>query len=183
MHRFRTGFDLAGKIIDGFCNDPIENRIELGRIAIGQRARFVLVAASLAGHHVSRHGPRAPGKAQHRHPFGQAPTTEAYRLVNRVIARGIGSQPFQCCIDKRRRELGTFARKELQMLADGMRYDEDVGKQDRPVETEPLDGLQGNLAGRLAIIGQGEKTALFGAQSPIFGKVATGLAHEPERDA
>ena len=69
------------------------------------------------------------------------------------------------------------------MLADGMRHDEDVGKQDRPVEAEPVDGLQGDLAGRLAIIGHGEKTALFGAQSLIFGKVATGLAHEPERDA
>ena len=49
------------------------------------------------------------------------------------------------------------------MLPQRMRDDQDIGKQDRPVEAEAVDRLQGNLASRFAVIGQREESALFGA--------------------
>ena len=69
------------------------------------------------------------------------------------------------------------------MLAECMRHDQDIGKQDRPVETEPVDGLQGNLTGSLAIIGHREKSALLRPEFAVFRKVSTRLPHEPKRHA
>ena len=64
-----------------------------------------------------------------------------------------------------------------------MRHDEDVGEQDRPIETEPVDRLERNLASGLAVVGHREKSALLFPQSTILGQVTSCLPHEPERHA
>ena len=67
------------------------------------------------------------------------------------------------------------------MLPQSVRHDQDIGKQDRSVEAKPVDRLQGYFASRFAVVGHGEKAALFRPQRAIFGQVTTSLAHEPER--
>ena len=71
LDRFGARLDLAGEIADRLAGDGFENGVELGRIAIGHRARLVLIAAAFARHHVGCNGPWAPGKAKHGHVVGQ----------------------------------------------------------------------------------------------------------------
>ena len=73
-----------------------------------------------------------------------------------------------------------LARHEAQILPQRVRDDQDVGKQDRPVEAETPDRLQRHLGGGRAVIDQIEEAALFRPQCPIFGKIAAGLAHQPD---
>ena len=62
-------------------------------------------------------------------------------------------------------------------------HDQDVGKQDRAVEAEAADRLERDLGGRLAVVDQLEEPALLGPQRAIFGQVAAGLTHQPDRAA
>ncbi len=180
LHRFGPGGDLAGEIGDRLGHDPVKDGIQLARIGIGHRPRGMLVAAPLARDHVGRHRPRAPGKAQHGHTVGQPLAAQTHGLVDRIVAGGIRRQVGENRIDQRRRKLGPFAGHEFEMLTKRMRYDQDIGKQDCPVEAEPVDRLQGNLARRFAVVSHREKPALFGPQRAIFGKIAPCLAHEPQ---
>ena len=66
------------------------------------------------------------------------------------------------------------------MLPHGVRHDQDIGKQDRPVEIEPIDRLERDLARCLTIVNQIEKAALLLSQSAIFGQVPPSLTHEPD---
>ena len=49
------------------------------------------------------------------------------------------------------------------MLAQSMGNDQNIRKQDSPVETEPVDRLQSHFAGCLAIVSQFQKPALLRA--------------------
>ena len=63
--------------------------------------------------------------------------------------------------------------------AERVRHDENIGKQDRAVETEAPDRLQGDLGCRLAVIAELEETALRFTQRAILGQIASCLAHQP----
>ncbi len=67
-----------------------------------------------------------------------------------------------------------------QPLPHRMRHDQDIGKQDRAVETEPPDRLHGDFGGRFAIVNQFEEPALFGPKFPVFRQIASRLAHQPD---
>ena len=70
---------------------------------------------------------------------------------------------------------------EPQVLPQCVRHHENVGKQDRAVESEATQRLQSHFRGCFAVVHQVEESALFGTQRPIFGKVPPGLPHEPQR--
>src|SRR3546814_11182153 len=57
---------------------------------------------------------------------------------------------------------------------------EDIGKQDRAVETETPDRLQRHFGRRLGIVAELEEPALGLPQRAIFGQIASGLAHQPQ---
>jgi len=97
-----------------------------------------------------------------------------------VTSGAIGAEPGKLACDQRRAQLGAFAGEEFELLPHRVRHDQDIGKQDRPVEPEPADRLQGHLARRLAIVNQIEEPALVGPQGAVFGQISPCLAHEPD---
>ena len=72
-----------------------------------------------------------------------------------------------------------FPGEKLQPLPHRVRHDQDVGKQDRPVEPEPPQRLNRDLGGGLAVIDELEKAALVRTKFPIFRQIAPGLTHQP----
>src|SRR5690606_10197150 len=70
---------------------------------------------------------------------------------------------------------------EAKVPAQGMRHDEDVGEQDRSVEAETPDRLQRHLDGEIGIVADVEEASRFLANLPVFGEIAAGLAHHPDR--
>ena len=71
----------------------------------------------------------------------------------------------------------TNSRPESHRPGDG----QDVGEQDRRIEREPVQRLQGDLARELRGAAQRKEAAGARPRRPIFGEIATGLAHEPDR--
>ena len=84
-------------------------------------------------------------------------------------------------IGQRRRQARALAGDEAQILADRVGDDEDVGKQDRAVEGEAAERLERDLGRGLGIVDQVEEAALARPQRAIFGQIAPGLAHQPDR--
>ena len=84
-------------------------------------------------------------------------------------------------IGKARGKVRPFPGKELQILPHGIGHDQDVGKQDSPVQPITPDRLKRDLGGRLGIVYQRQESALLCPQRAIFGQVAACLAHQPDR--
>ena len=82
---------------------------------------------------------------------------------------------------KRRSQPRSFTGDEAQFLADRVRDDQYVGKEDRRIERKALQRLQGHLGRGLGIIGHVQETALRRSKGAIFGKIAAGLTHQPQR--
>src|SRR5690606_26300299 len=76
---------------------------------------------------------------------------------------------------------GALALLEGEGTAEGMRHDQNVGKQDRRVEAEAADGLQRHLDGEIRIVAEVEKASGAGAELPVFGQIPACLAHHPDR--
>jgi hypothetical protein len=75
----------------------------------------------------------------------------------------------------------SFAGFEPEILPQRHRHDQNVGEQDRTVHPEAADRLERDLGRRIAVVDQREEAALLLPQRAIFGQVAPGLAHQPDR--
>ena len=105
-------------------------------IGISEAPRLGLVAAALARDHVGRDRPRALRQSRGSVLRGpSAAFTFANSLVNRLQPRRERLQLVERALDQRRRQPRPFAGDEAQILADRERHDQDVGKQDRRVES------------------------------------------------
>jgi hypothetical protein len=80
-----------------------------------------------------------------------------------------------------RRQQGAFPFGETQRLAQGVRDHQNVGKQDGGIHAIAADGLQGHFRRQFRIHTQIQKRSGLLAGLPVFGQIAPGLAHEPER--
>ena len=139
----------------------------------------MLVAASFAIHHVGRNRPGTACKAQQRGLRPQSTLHCRHRIINRRETLRHRLKALQRMIDQLGRQPWPLALQELQILPHRIGDDQDVGKQDCPVKTEPPDRLQRDFRRSLRIVNQLEKPAFFGPQFAIFGQIPSGLAHEP----
>ena len=136
--------------------------------------------------HVRRERPRAAGKADQRHPTVQLGPQETYRVAHVTqLSFGIRcGQSFDVAAGAHRPfEARPLPFDEVQPEAHRVRYRQDVGKQDRGVETKTTQGLQGDLAGQLRRAAQREERAGLGARLAVLGQVTSRLAHQPYRSA
>ena len=76
---------------------------------------------------------------------------------------------------------GTFAFLEGQALAEGPGNHQDVAEKDGGVEAVAADGLEGDFRGELRGCAEAHEVPGVSADFAVFGEVASGLAHEPER--
>ena len=70
---------------------------------------------------------------------------------------------------------------EADSLAQGIGHHENVAEQDGGVEAEPADRLQRRLGGQAGVVAEIEEARGGRADLAIFGQVAPGLAHQPDR--
>ena len=162
LHGLGARRDLAGKVLDGDVRDRVDDRLERRPVGIGHRARIVLVAAALTRDHVGSDGPRTAREAQQRLLGRQRGAHPCNGIVDRRQALGHCLEARKRRIDQPRRQLGTFARKERQVLTHGVRHDEDIRKQDRAIEGEAAQRLQRDLGRSLAVVDQRQEAALLG---------------------
>jgi hypothetical protein len=77
------------------------------------------------------------------------------------------------------RELRPFAGLEVRP-SPWHRERQDVGEQDRRVERETIERLQRHFGRVVGILREAEETA-GAARRVVFGQIAAGLAHQPDR--
>src|SRR6516164_3654688 len=152
-------------------------------MSISEQARRRLIGHSLTGDHVSRERPRCPAEAQECHGRRQALPYPSNRLINRFEHSVVDRRPqfLQCRRIIQRIEPRSFAFDKAHALTKRMWHDQNIGKQDRSVEPEATDRLQGYLGRSFCIEAEVEKACGLLAQSPVFGKISPGLPHQPKR--
>jgi hypothetical protein len=74
----------------------------------------------------------------------------------------------------------TLALDKVQTKAQGIWDGQDVRKQNGRIESIPINGLQGHLAGQLRRFAEVEKIARLFAGGVVLWKVPTSLAHQPD---
>ena len=86
------------------------------------------------------------------------------------------------------KELGVTALGQRELISNAAdacerlsKNDQDVRKQDRRIEAKAANRLQRNLRRSFGIEAEIEKARRLLAQCPVFGKIPTGLPHQPER--
>ncbi len=130
---------------------------------------------------VGGQGERRAGKADERHL--QFPPEQADGLEHKGQLR-LRVRHAQCVhgrtVAHRVGEHRAAAFVEFEVEPHGLHGDEDVGEEDGRVEAEQVDGLQGDLGAQLRPLAQFEE-ADPAAHPLVFGQVAAGLAHEPDR--
>src|SRR5262249_27228637 len=70
--------------------------------------------------------------------------------------------------------------RKLQSHAERLDQEQDVGEQNRGIDAQAVNRLEGHLGGSLGILAELEE-AVAGAHRAVFGKEPARLAHQPER--
>ena len=153
------------------------------RVAIGEEPRRRLLLAAAAFDHVGRDRPRRPAEADQRQALGKLGHHALDGLVDR--RQGLGGarsvQPGNGSAVSDWLELRTFTFDELDLLPKRIGDDENVGEDDRRVEIEPSQGLQRYLGCEPGSAAEIEEGSDLAPDLPIFGQIAAGLAHQPDR--
>jgi hypothetical protein len=178
---FGACLHLSAEVFHCHIDNRVDDRLECTRIAIGQRAGIVLVAAAFTRHHVGRDGPGAACKAQHGRLRRQGRADLRDGVIDRRKALRHAPEGLQTHIEQAGRKRRTFTGQKLQVLTHRVRHDQDIGKQDRPIKAKPAQRLKRDLCSGCRIINQRQETAFLCAQFTILGQVAPGLPHQPDR--
>ena len=137
----------------------------------------------MAGDHVGRDRPRRAAETDQRHVVWQCGAHALDRLVDRREHRTVGlvAQPAEAARIRDRIEPRPLALREAHGLSERMRDHENVGKENRCVESEPADRLERDLCGHLWIEAKIEETARLLTLRAVLRQIAPGLAHHPHR--
>jgi hypothetical protein len=80
-------------------------------------------------------------------------------------------------------ELRSFARCKTEPETHRIRDSKDVREQDRGIELVTPQRLHRYFAGEFGVAAEAHEVASLGPRCPVFGKVTSGLAHDPDRGA
>ncbi|SIJ27207.1 Uncharacterised protein [Mycobacteroides abscessus subsp. abscessus] len=181
LERRRAGGELH---IDERRGDARELGQEEGEgLGVGdhERLRLLVVLARSAFDEVARQGERGPGEADERGVGaefgGDAPDRfgDVGNLVGFELGQGldVGAGADRCG------EHRSAAGDDLDLDAGRLEGDDDVGEEDRGVDSVTTHGLEGDLGDEFGVpAGVEHRGAL--AQSAVLGQGATGLPHEPD---
>src|SRR5665213_153852 len=75
----------------------------------------------------------------------------------------------------------SFATLEGHVLAERVRHNQDVRKQNSRIEAKTADRLQGDFHRQLRIEAEIQETFRCFANCPIFGEISSSLPHQPDR--
>ncbi len=138
LHRLGARVDLRDEVGRGGRDEALDERRHESRVAIGEHPRGRLVGRALAGDHVARHRPGRAAEPEKGGPRRQGVPQPVEGLEHRRQAlerQGLGQ-----AAEIRQRGHGIKARAvvldDADLLAEGMRHDEDIREQDRSIEPD-----------------------------------------------
>ena len=91
--------------------------------------------------------------------------------------RKVANRPF---LAQRALELRPLALGEVQTQAHRIRHRQDIGKQDRRIQIEARQRLQGHFARQLRVLAQLQEAARTTPCFVVFGQITSRLTHQPD---
>src|SRR6266436_3286636 len=147
LHDFGARLDLRCEKLDGALDENADQRVETLNIAIGPTLDLSKVSARPAFHHVGRDRPRRTGKPDQGSLRAERLGNAANGLEHRFKARNnlAGIEPGNAAAIRDRLEERALPFAKSQFLSERVRYQQNVGKQDRSVHAIAPHWLQSHL--------------------------------------
>ncbi len=167
---------------DRFCVDRQDAMEEIGtRIEHPTHAREIDTAAAFD--HVAGERKRAARETEQRHLATERTLDRSHRVVDITQALGVGyGEPrYRPLVGQRPGKARTFAFDEMQAETHRVGNGQDVGEKNRRVECKTLERLQRHLGGQIGARAKRQEASGAPARRVVLGKVAAGLAHQPDR--
>jgi len=180
----RAGGDLRFEIGNGGLSDAVKQTAEGRRLAVEKALYGCETFLGSAFNHVAGQSPRSGGKAEHRdvRTSRANDSADGFGEEASLLLRVEEAKRFDVLLGADR--LGEVWSRvaEFQRKAHGFGRNENVGENDDGVHVEAAEGLKGDFGGEIGGFANLEKSVL-GADLAVFGKIAAGLAHHPDRNA
>ena len=182
--RLGAGIDLGIQIVTDRVSSDREHGVHQVGALVEHGLDLTEVVAAATLDHVAGQRPGAAREPDQRHASIEG-TPDGRHTVHDIAQFGIDIRHCQSTnrgfVAHRVAELRALALGEIQAEPHRIGDGEDVGKQNRGIKRIALERLKGHLAGELGRLAQGEETAGPLAGGVVFGEVAAGLAHQPDR--
>jgi hypothetical protein len=167
LYRIRARIELANEIADGRCNQLVNEPLHQIRIAIGSNTGSHLILGRVPGNRIAGNRPGRPTEAEQCCFRGQFRSKTGNRLYHRFEM--ILSTVLFKLIDKIRRQ--RFQNRATSFfkpnrIPDGVRNDEDVGKQNARIKTITADRLESDLCCQVRRVAEFEEVGGFGTDLP-----------------
>ncbi len=182
LHGVDAGAELRGKVVDRSFDQFVDENLETGRIAIGEKARRRLVGRASARDHIARHRPWRATKAEKGGFLRQVRSDAIDGFEHgRQAIQGQGRKLFDIGGADKRLQTRTFPSFEHHLLPERIGHDKNVAEEYGGVETEAPDRLKRGLGSQGGRIAELDEIIGPGSDLTIFGQVASCLPHEPDR--
>ena len=154
------------------------------RLAVEHALGETVFLGATALDHVGGERPGAAGETDQRYQTIEFVADQCHRVGD--IAQALRRIGHEQAIDigfaaHRAFEAGAFASAEIQAEIHRVGDGQDVGEQDRGIQIETPQRLQGDFAGQFRRLAQREKVTGLFAGGAVFRQVAAGLTHDPYR--
>ena len=164
------------------AHQQVHERAKAFGIAIGHGFRCRVGFAGAAFDHVGRQRPGRAGKTDECRAGRQSSADLRNRRVSWRKAGGqfTAAEPLFHAFETRQSPQNrSFTSAEGQILAQGARNGQDVGKQDGAIKVIAPNGLQCDFGCRVRVVAKIEKRPDLRPQATVLRQIASGLAHEP----
>ena len=182
LHRLSAVRHLIPKIHRHGVGDAVDKPVERLRVVVGERLGAGEGLRGRPLHQISGEGPRRTAKTDERGPRTELNPNPFEGLTQKLGAPPrIGKpQPIEIArLSNRVRDMGRGAETELDSGRHQRR--QDVGEDDRRVEAEPADRLQGYFSRNLRGATHGQEVSGLLSDLAILGKIPPRLPHHPYR--
>ncbi len=183
LHSLRSRVDLGVEVGGNGLGVGIEDFVQ----QIGARVHHGFDGAEFfaaaAFDHVTGERERTAGEADKRYAAVQCFTDGSYRVENVLQFFHIGDVQFGnvVLVLQGAFEFRAFAFGKIQSQAHCVGDGQDVGKQNRRVQIETFQRLDGNFGRQFGVFAQIEEAARFRACGFVFGQITPRLTHHPNR--
>ena len=184
LHDIGARSHLSGKVVDGNLDQQVDQPLKSIGVAVGPAPCVGLVGRALPAHHVGRHRPRRAAKSDEGSVMVEFLSDLGDRLEN-AAELGPSCRSGSSAQDRRALRMGSSRgpspSTNSTFCPSASGTTQDVGEQNRRIETVAPDRLQRHLGRHLGRVAQVEKASGLGTQRAILGQIAASLAHQPDR--
>ena len=183
LHGLCARLDLGQEVIGDQLCELVTEGVPTRRVAVHHRLRLCVVSGRSALDGIGGQGERRAGETDEWHPAVKLLADQTDRLQD-VAERVAGLHALQPRHIVRRTDRGVddraLALDEIKRDPHRLERQQEIGEEDRGIDVETVDRLEGHLGGQLGLAADLEQRVL-GPDRAVLGHIPPSLPHEPDR--